>query len=120
MSDASANPAPQASGATPEAAPVKWGEILQSLRREVERADRWRASLAHDLAADAVTPEVRDTLQSAIARHDRRAEVFAAAWRFIWHLRTDDRLRERLGQVIAAERAISVPEAGDDDEIRYE
>lgn len=115
-----ANPAPQASGASPEVAPVKWSEILQSLRREVERAERWRASLARDLAADTVTPAERDTLLFAIANRDRHAEVFAAAWRFIWHLRTDDRLRERLSQVLAAERPISAPDAGEDDEIRYE
>lgn len=115
-----ANPAPQASGASPEVAPVKWGEMLQSLLREVKRAERWRESLTRDLADTTLTPAARDVLQRAITAHDRRAEVFAAIWRAVWHLRSDDRLRERLSQVTAAERAISAPEAGEDDEIRYE
>ncbi|WP_316234985.1 MULTISPECIES: hypothetical protein [unclassified Bradyrhizobium] len=109
MSD---NPAPRRVGASP----VKWGEILSALSTESANADRWMKLLTEELAAGELGDKSRAVLQSAIASHERRAEVFAAAWRFIWVLRHDDRLRDRLRAVLAAERVGEV----EADQLRYD
>jgi hypothetical protein len=106
------NPAPRGDGASP----VKWGEILAALAAETVNADRWQKMLAGELAASEMAPRERAVLQSAIAQHERRAEVFGAAWRFVWALRGDPRLRERLRDVLAAERGGEI----DTDQVRYE
>lgn len=106
MSD---NPAPRRNGATP----ITWGEILAALSAEAANSDRWLKMLSADLAE---APQASPVLQAAIDRHARRAEVFSAAWRFIWHLRSDPRMRDRLRDLTAAERGGEI----ELDSIRYE
>ncbi|WP_315701309.1 MULTISPECIES: hypothetical protein [unclassified Bradyrhizobium] len=78
--------------------------MLGALAGESERADISRNRLVAELAGEQVTPIERVTLRSAIAHQSRRVEVFSAAWRAIWALRSDEKLLRRLREISAAER----------------
>lgn len=108
MSD---NPAPRRDGASP----ITWAEILAVLAAEAGNSDRWLTRLTEELAQGAGDTSAA-VLQSAIDQHERRAEVFSAAWRFIWHMRSDRRMRERLSELTAAERGGDI----EADQVRYE
>jgi hypothetical protein len=78
--------------------------MLRVVAKEAEGHDVWLGLLTRDLVADELMPIERANLQAAINRHERRALVFAAAWRVLWSVRSDETLRRRLKQVRAAEQ----------------
>lgn len=114
MSDA--NPAPPGAGASPEAKPVRYGDMLAYLHAAVTAHEGRIAGLAR-LLADEKRAAERIVLQAMIDHETLASERAAATARVIWLVRSNDRLRDSVRWAADAQR---VGDTGADDDMRYE
>jgi hypothetical protein len=112
MTDEAPSPAPK-----PKVEPVGWSEMLAAIKGETVNHDFRLGILKRELLDPGLTAAGIASLLRSIEEMDRRAEVFAAAWRVLWCVRTDERLLKRLKQVRAAEQA---SDDGQQDHVRYD
>ncbi|WP_316205826.1 hypothetical protein [Bradyrhizobium sp. SZCCHNS1012] len=96
---------------------VGWTEMLAAVKSETARFDARLISLRQELSDPSLTDRERDTVQRVIEQQERHAEVFAAAWRVLWSVRSDERLLKRLHEVRRAEQ---VSDDNQPDHVQYE
>jgi hypothetical protein len=116
-SEAEQNPEPRAGGASPAAEPVGWTEMLAAVKGESNRYDFRLGILKAELSDRAMHPKERANVLRVIEQQERHAEVFAAAWRVLWSVRSDQKMLDRLKQLGGHATACR---DNADDEIRYE
>jgi hypothetical protein len=78
--------------------------MLAAIKSETERFDFRLGALRRELTEPSLTDRERDTVQRVIEQHERHAQVFAAAWRVLWCVRSDECLLRRLKEVRRTEQ----------------